>query len=142
MQVLVGGEADQWDAIALVQYSNPRACFEMISNAEYQRARRSPKTRTVCWGWRLGNPFEGQGYVLTNGPYRFCRHPMHIATTAIWFGWALFYGSVDVAIGASVILVMVVIFVPAEERGIEAKLGEEYRQYKARVPRWWQSRRA
>ena len=93
-------------------------------------------------GWRLGNPFEGQGYVLTSGPYRFCRHTMHIATTAIWFGWALFYGSVDIAVAASVILLMVLIFVPAEERGIEAKLGEEYRQYRARVPRRpWQSRR-
>ena len=92
-------------------------------------------------GWRLGNPFEGPGYVLTGGPYRFCRHPMHIATTAIWFGWALFYGSVAVATGASIILVMIVVLAPTEERGIEATLGEEYRKYKARVPRWpWQSR--
>jgi protein-S-isoprenylcysteine O-methyltransferase Ste14 len=94
-------------------------------------------------GWKLGNPFEGQGYVLTGGPYRFCRHPMHIATTAIWFGWGVFYGSAAVAEAASVILLMIVVFVPAEERGIEAKLGEEYRQYKARVPRWpWQSGRS
>src|SRR5438309_3494836 len=62
-------------------------------------------------GARIGNPFEGPGYVLTGGPYRFCRHPMHLATLAIWFGWALFYGSVDVAVGATVILAMIAIFV-------------------------------
>jgi len=30
----------------------------------------------------------------------------------------------------------VVTLVPAEERGIEAQLGEEYRRYMAEVPRW------
>jgi hypothetical protein len=47
---------------------------------------------------------------------------MHIATMAIWFGWALFYGSVDNLVAASLILLMVLIFVPTEERGI-SKVG-------------------
>jgi uncharacterized protein (DUF1330 family) len=37
-QVLIGTEADRWDAIALVQYPSPRAFFDMISEAEYQKA--------------------------------------------------------------------------------------------------------
>jgi protein-S-isoprenylcysteine O-methyltransferase Ste14 len=91
-------------------------------------------------GAKVGNPFEGPGYVITTGAYGYCRHPMHIATIAVWFGWAVFYGSVQVAIAASVILLLIAALVPTEERGIEAKLGDEYRQYKARVPRWpWQS---
>jgi protein-S-isoprenylcysteine O-methyltransferase Ste14 len=91
-------------------------------------------------GAKVGNPFEGPGYVITTGAYGYCRHPMHIATIATWFGWAMFYGSVQVGAAAGIILVLITALVPTEERGIEAKLGDEYRQYKARVPRWpWQS---
>src|SRR5882724_11060565 len=56
-------------------------------------------------GPRIGNPFDGPGYVLTKGPYGFCRHPMHVGGLAVWFGWALFYGSVGVVIGATILLV-------------------------------------
>jgi uncharacterized protein (DUF1330 family) len=38
MQVLVGTDADRWDAIALVQHPSPRAFFAMISDAEYQKS--------------------------------------------------------------------------------------------------------
>jgi uncharacterized protein (DUF1330 family) len=37
-QVMIGGDADKWDAIALVQYPSARAFFEMVSNADYQQA--------------------------------------------------------------------------------------------------------
>ena len=84
-------------------------------------------------GWRMRNPMEGPGYVLTSGPYRFCRHPMHIASIAIWLGSALYYGSAAVGIVAGVLLLTILVLVPTEE-------GDEYRRYKARVPRWpWQS---
>jgi uncharacterized protein (DUF1330 family) len=35
--VLVGEEADKWDAIALVQYPSPTAFLEMAMSAEYQK---------------------------------------------------------------------------------------------------------
>lgn len=95
-----------------------------------QHFERSPQ------GMRMGNPFEGPGYVITAGPYGFSRHPMHLAGMAIWFGWALFYGSVAVAIGAVLLSLVFVALVPSEERGIETKLGEEYRRYRSQVPRW------
>lgn len=87
-------------------------------------------------GSRIGNPFRGPGYVLTRGPYALCRHPQHVGTLSIWFGWALFYGSSAVLVGAVLILLAVVALVPTEERGMEAQLGEEYRRYMAAVPRW------
>ena len=37
MQVLVGEEADKWDAIALVQYPSPAAFLNMATSAEYQK---------------------------------------------------------------------------------------------------------
>lgn len=87
-------------------------------------------------GARVGNPFRGPGYVLARGPYSLCRQPMHVGTLSIWFGWALFYGSSAVLVGAVLILLAVVALVPAEERGMEAQLGEEYRRYMEQVPRW------
>jgi protein-S-isoprenylcysteine O-methyltransferase Ste14 len=87
-------------------------------------------------GSLIGNPFHGPGYVLTRGPYALCRHPMHIGTLSIWFGWATFYGSSSVLIGAIIILSAVIALVPMEERGMEAQMGEEYRRYAAAVPRW------
>lgn len=90
-----------------------------------QHFERSPE------GMRIGNPFEGPGYVITTGPYSFSRHPMHLAGMRIWFGWALFYGSVAVAIGAALLALVMITLVPSEERGIEAELGEEYRRYGA-----------
>jgi uncharacterized protein (DUF1330 family) len=36
-QVLVGSDADQWDAIALVEYPSRAAFIEMVTSAEYQQ---------------------------------------------------------------------------------------------------------
>jgi uncharacterized protein (DUF1330 family) len=35
--VLIGDEADRWDAVALVQYPSPQAFLEMGMSAEYQK---------------------------------------------------------------------------------------------------------
>ena len=37
--------------------------------------------------------------LLTPGPYTFSRNPMYLFELALWFGWALFYGSIAVLIG-------------------------------------------
>jgi len=35
--VMIGGDADKWDAVALVQYPSPAAFLEMGMSAEYQK---------------------------------------------------------------------------------------------------------
>lgn len=74
--------------------------------------------------------------LLTRGPYGFSRHPMYLAEGALWFGWAIFYGSVAVSIGFMVVCIGASMLAPREERALEAKFGEAYQRYKARVPRW------
>jgi protein-S-isoprenylcysteine O-methyltransferase Ste14 len=75
--------------------------------------------------------------LITQGPFAWSRNPLYLTGLTMLFGWAVFYGSF-------VILVVVVVgwlmqdrwAVPQEERAMEARYGDEYRAYKARVPRW------
>lgn len=77
-------------------------------------------------------------YLLTGGPYRFTRNPMYIAELALWFGWAILYGSIVIFIA---LLVMAQLMnkrvVGREERDLEARFGEAYLEYKNKVPRWF-----
>jgi protein-S-isoprenylcysteine O-methyltransferase Ste14 len=75
-------------------------------------------------------------YLLMRGPYAFTRHPMYLAELTLWFGWALLYGSVAVFIALLVLVAWVSFILPREERALEAKFGDVYRAYQARVPRW------
>jgi protein-S-isoprenylcysteine O-methyltransferase Ste14 len=62
---------------------------------------------------------------------------MYLSELLLLLGWALFYGSLAVLIG---FLVAAVAFqflaVPLEERALEGRFGEAYREYKSKVPRW------
>lgn len=76
-------------------------------------------------------------YLLAQGPYRFSRNPMFLGELVLWLGWALFYGSIAVFIGLLLLwAAMNFMAVPREERGLEARFGEAYREYKSKVPRW------
>lgn len=77
-------------------------------------------------------------YLLTRGPYRFSRNPMYIAELALWLGWAILYGSIAVFIGCLIMgPAMNSRVISREERDLEARFGESYREYKSRVPRWF-----
>lgn len=76
-------------------------------------------------------------YLLRRGPYALTRNPMYVAELALWFGWALFYGSVAVLLGFLLLwIVMNFRVIPREERALEARFGEVYLHYKQTVPRW------
>ena len=75
-------------------------------------------------------------FLLMRGPYALTRNPMYVAELGLWLGWAIFYGSIIVFIGFIVFCVAVNFFLPREERALEIRFGEAYRQYKRKVPRW------
>lgn len=75
--------------------------------------------------------------LITHGPFALSRNPMYISGAFVLLGWALFYGSVVILIVTVVGWTLAHFFkVPQEERGLEARFGDAYRSYKARVPRW------
>ena len=80
-------------------------------------------------------------YLLTGGPYRFSRNPMYVAEIALWLGWAILYGSIPIFLLSLVMApVMNKSVVAREERYLEARFGEAYREYKNHVPRWYGKR--
>lgn len=75
--------------------------------------------------------------LITNGPFARSRNPMFLAGMTVWLGWAAFYGSWVIAMMAVVLWSLSNYFkVPHEERGLEARFGEAYRDYCRKVPRW------
>jgi protein-S-isoprenylcysteine O-methyltransferase Ste14 len=75
--------------------------------------------------------------LIAHGPFAISRNPMFLSGLIVLAGWAVFYGSLAVLLFAVVGWVFAnYLKVPAEERGLEARFGEVYRDYQKRVPRW------
>ncbi len=76
-------------------------------------------------------------YLLNKGPYGYSRNPVYLGEAAIWTGWIIFYGSIVVLCVLAAVAVLVgLVILPREERGLEARFGEAYRAYKRSTPRW------
>lgn len=82
-------------------------------------------------------PWDPTGNLVAVGPYRHVRNPMISGVAMMMLGQALLWGSWAVGIWAGAfILINHVYFVLLEEPGLERRFGEDYRRYKATVPRW------
>ena len=83
------------------------------------------------------NPFQPTTALVTTGPFRFSRNPLYVGLTLAYLGGALLTNSVWVlALLVPVLLVMHYGVVHREERYLEAKFGDAYRAYRARVRRY------
>jgi len=82
-------------------------------------------------------PFERSVCLITEGPYRFSRHPMYLGMALGLIGLAVLLGT---AIAPLVIPAFVWVFtnkfIKVEEEAMEETFGEAYRDYKKRVRRW------
>lgn len=83
------------------------------------------------------NPYRPTTAVLTGGPFRLTRNPMYLAMAIQYVGLALLFNALW-AIALLPVALVVVHFtvIQREERYLEQKFGEQYRNYKARVRRW------
>jgi protein-S-isoprenylcysteine O-methyltransferase Ste14 len=74
---------------------------------------------------------------VLRGPYRYVRNPMMIGVMLILLAEALLLQSWGIAIWLAVFLLLNLIYLPrVEEKGLEHRFGDSYRQYKVHVPRW------
>ena len=81
--------------------------------------------------------FKPVGGIVTGGPFGFTRNPMYVSFTFIYLGiltvfnalWPLLFLPI-------VIAVLYYGVIKREERYLETRFGEKYRNYRARVKRW------
>jgi len=80
---------------------------------------------------------ERLGPLVASGPFARLRNPLYVGNIALWVGFALTARLVWLA---PVILVLLALeyhaIVRWEETLLESRLGQAYRDYAARVPRW------
>jgi protein-S-isoprenylcysteine O-methyltransferase Ste14 len=82
-------------------------------------------------------PYRPTTAIVTRGPFRFTRNPLYVSMTIIYIATALWIGSTFAYLLLPIVLLVVRFGVIArEERYLEAKFGDEYRAYRARVRRW------
>ena len=81
------------------------------------------------------------GPLVSSGPFARVRNPLYVGNIAIWVGFALTARLVWLA---PVIVILLGLeyhaIVRWEEQLLESRLGDSYRQYKSRVPRWFPRR--
>ena len=82
-------------------------------------------------------PFRQSSLVVSEGPFRFSRHPMYLGFIALVAGCSVLAGTLlpFLVLGVMVWL-FTVRFVLPEEAHMEEQFGEEYRRYKTSVRRW------
>jgi protein-S-isoprenylcysteine O-methyltransferase Ste14 len=82
-------------------------------------------------------PWDPTRRLIAVGPYRHVRNPMISAVITMLIGESVLHGSRVLAIWAAIFFLLnVVLFVVFEEPDLESRFGDEYRRYKAAVPRW------
>ena len=74
--------------------------------------------------------------LVTFGPYYWVRHPLYTTGISLFVALGLMEASWFMLVMATVAALLILLLViPAEERGLVAKFGEEYRAYMRRTGR-------
>jgi len=83
------------------------------------------------------NPSLPTTAIVTSGPFRFSRNPLYIALTLVYLGLTLAVNSWwGIVVLVPLLLIMHRGVILREERYLEGKFGESYRQYRSQVRRY------
>lgn len=75
--------------------------------------------------------------MVTGGPFARTRNPMYLAGVVILVGLGITLGTVaSLAIPVAYGILAHALLLPAEERVMEDRFGDAYREYRASVPTW------
>jgi protein-S-isoprenylcysteine O-methyltransferase Ste14 len=83
------------------------------------------------------SPNEPTLTIVGDGPFRFTRNPLYVSMTGLYLGVTLLVDALwPLLLLVPLVLVAHYGIIRREERYLEAKFGETYRAYNARVRRW------
>ena len=83
------------------------------------------------------NPYRPTTAIVTSGPFRFSRNPLYVGVTLVYLGVTLALNTWwSLVVLMPILLVMHYGVVLREERYLEGKFGDAYRQYRSRVRRY------
>lgn len=96
---------------------------------------------TIRRFWREGRgtlaPWDPTQRLVVSGVYRHVRNPMITGVVTNLVGEALLLGSAAIGAWAAGFFALNALFIPLfEEPDLERRFGDEYRRYRANVPRW------
>jgi protein-S-isoprenylcysteine O-methyltransferase Ste14 len=81
-----------------------------------------------------GSAMQGDAFVAA-GPYRYLRNPLYLGSWLLALGASILMPPSGAAFFLPAFSAFVLFLITAEERFLEAKQGDLYRQYRRRVPR-------
>ena len=87
------------------------------------------------------NPWDPPQRLVTEGPFAWTRNPITLSHALAALGLSLAVGSLAASIAVLVLGIPVQLVVRREEHTLERRFGDEYRRYRATVPRWIPRRR-
>jgi protein-S-isoprenylcysteine O-methyltransferase Ste14 len=83
-------------------------------------------------------PFDPPQRMVVAGPYSYIQHPMMLGLLLMSYAEVLWLHSALMGLYAALLTFLVNIYlVYVEEPGLEKRFGDDYRAYRAAVPRWW-----
>jgi protein-S-isoprenylcysteine O-methyltransferase Ste14 len=83
------------------------------------------------------NPALPTTAIVASGPFRFSRNPLYLALTLLYLGLTLAFNTWwGIVVLVPVLIIMHRGVVLREERYLEEKFGETYRQYRSKVRRY------
>ena len=121
------GRPGTFNLVGLIPLAAGAMCLFWVMVVGLAQTHKLPEGIKLDWSPKL---------LVMNGPYAFSRNPMYVAEAMLWFGCAIFFGSISVLIGLVILCVAVNVLVRHEEPALGAEFGETYLRYKATVPRW------
>jgi len=86
--------------------------------------------------WRVLYQAQRTGTLAVTGPYARIRHPQYVGFVMILVGFLFQWPTILTLAMFPVLLVMYWRLALREEREVEAEIGDDYRRYAARVPRF------
>jgi protein-S-isoprenylcysteine O-methyltransferase Ste14 len=125
--------AGAWNALGVIPLGLGAALLVWVAVTGLRSARDLSEQVSLDWQPKV---------FVSSGPYAWTRNPMYVGELLLWAGWAVWLGSPVTLLGGALLWPAMTRLIAREERDLEARFGDEFRRYAARVPRWLALRRS